>query len=284
MITNRDDVGIAIRSAFLKKGAQQKFSLIALIITSILLIYIDSFESRPLNATRSIVKDLIYRGSIIVSFPGKVFSNAFNSIGIHFNLHKEYNKIKEINQNLINTVYEQEFLVLENEQLKKILEQDIASSSVYKNAKVIIDKNSPFIKSIIVNKGSNEDIKKGMAVLYDENFVGRVVEVNYFSSRVLLISDLNSKIPVIIEPDGYQAILSGTGKSNPQLDFLPKNHKVLSGNTVYTSGKDGIFLPGMPIGKTIINEDKIFVVPFSDPSQLSFVNIDLTIPEIIGVE
>ena len=72
MITNRDDVGIAIRSAFLKKGAQQKFSLIALIITSILLIYIDSFESRPLNSTRSIIKDIIYRGYVVVSFPGKV--------------------------------------------------------------------------------------------------------------------------------------------------------------------------------------------------------------------
>lgn len=284
MITNRDDVGIAIRSAFLKKGAQQKFSLIALIITSILLIYIDSFESRPLNSTRSIIKDIIYRGSVVVSFPGKVISNIFNTVGTHFDLYDEYKNIKEVNKKLVNSVYEREFLTLENEELKKLLEQDQSSFSIYKNAKVIVDKDSPFLKSIILNKGSNEDVKKGMAVLDERNFIGRVVEVNYFSSRVLLISDLNSKIPVVIEPEGYQAILSGTGKINPQLDFLPKNHKVVADNTVYTSGKDGVFSAGIPIGKTIMDNDKILVAPFSDPTQLSFVNIDLTVPKVIGEE
>ena len=147
MITNRDDVGIAIRSAFLKKGAQQKFSLIALIITSILLIYIDSFESRPLNSTRSIIKDIIYRGSVVVSFPGKVISNIFNTVGTHFDLYDEYKNIKEVNKRLVNSVYEREFLTLENEELKKLLEQDQSSFSIYKNAKVIVDKDSPFLKS-----------------------------------------------------------------------------------------------------------------------------------------
>ena len=165
-----------------------------------------------------------------------------------------------------------------------MLEQDQSSFSIYTNAKVIVDKDSPFLKSIILNKGSNEDVKKGMAVLDERNFIGRVVEVNYFSSRVLLISDLNSKIPVVIEPEGYQAILSGNGKTNPQLDFLPKNHKVVADNTVYTSGKDGVFSAGIPIGKTIMDNDKILVAPFSDPTQLSFVNIDLTVPKVIGEE
>ena len=284
MIINRDDVGIAIRSDFLKKGAQQKISLIALIITSILLIYIDSFESRPLNSTRSIIKDIIYRGSVVVSFPGKVISNIFNTVGTHFDLYDEYKNIKEVNKRLVNSVYEREFLTLENEELKKLLEQDQSSFSIYKNAKVIVDKDSPFLKSIILNKGSNEDVKKGMAVLDERNFVGRVVEVNYFSSRVLLISDLNSKIPVVSEPEGYQAILSGNGKTNPQLDFLPKNHKVVADNTFYTSGKDGVFSAGIPIGKTIMDNDKILVAPFSDPTQLSFVNIDLTVPKVIGEE
>ena len=75
MITNRDDVGIAIRYAFLRKGTQQKFSHVVLKIVSILLLYIDSFDSKPLNATKSIIKDIIYRGSIVVSFPGKFFIN-----------------------------------------------------------------------------------------------------------------------------------------------------------------------------------------------------------------
>ena len=71
METSREDVSIAIRSSFLKKGAQQKFSLFALTITSIILIFLETIESKPLNYARSILKDFIYRGSIIIASPNK---------------------------------------------------------------------------------------------------------------------------------------------------------------------------------------------------------------------
>ena len=105
--------------------------------------------------------------------------------------------------------------------------------------------------------------------------IGRITEVNYLSSRVLLISDLNSKIPVIIEPTGYQAIMSGIGDNIAILDFLPKKHKLEKGNIVYRSGSDGIFQPGIPIGKVTWNENenKFFVEFFSELNQLYFVNI-----------
>ena len=114
-----------------------------------------------------------------------------------------------------------------------------------------------------------------MAVLDRKNFVGRIVDVNFFSSRVLLVSDLNSKIPVVIEPTGYHAILSGTGKAKPVLEFLPENHTVQSGNKVYTSGKEGIFSPGIPIGEVYTDAEKIFVSLFSDLNQITYVNINL---------
>ena len=117
-----------------------------------------------------------------------------------------------------------------------------------------------------------------MAVLDGKYFIGRIVETNFFSSRVLLISDLNSKIPVIIEPNGYQAILSGTGNEYPLLDYLPRNHTLAEGNTIYTSGKEGIFSSGIPIGKVILDDDEnILVELFSNFTQLSYVNIDLNI-------
>ena len=114
-----------------------------------------------------------------------------------------------------------------------------------------------------------------MAVLDGKNFIGRIVDVNFFSSRVLLVTDLNSKIPVLIEPSGHHAILSGRGKNELTLEYLPKNHKVQSGNKVYTSGKEGIFSPGIPIGEVRVGTEKIFVSLFSDISQIMFVNINL---------
>ena len=97
----------------------------------------------------------------------------------------------------------------------------------------------------------------------------------FFSSRVLLVTDLNSKIPVLIEPSGHHAILSGHGATLPTLEYLPENHKVQSGDKVYTSGKEGIFAPGIPIGKVRMDDEKVFVSLFSDINQVMFININL---------
>ena len=114
-----------------------------------------------------------------------------------------------------------------------------------------------------------------MAVLDGFYMVGRITEVNYLSSRALLISDLNSKIPVMIEPSGAKAIMSGTGKDYAILDFLPKNQKLENDHIVYTSGSDGIFSAGIPIGKIKLFEKKYRVEFFSDLSQINFINVKL---------
>ena len=130
-----------------------------------------------------------------------------------------------------------------------------------------------FLRSVILNRGFNSGLKKGMPILQGPYFAGRITEVNYLSSRVLLISDLNSKTPVLIEPNGYNAIMSGTNEDFAILDFLPKNHQIENGNLVYTSGTGGIFFPGIPVGKIELFEDKIRVKFFSDLTQLYLVNV-----------
>ena len=275
METSRDDFSIAIRSAFLKRGAQQKFSLFALIVFSIILIFIDTIETKPLNYLRSVIKDTIYRGSVIVSSPSRGFKITVNAVQDHINLYSEYNQLKEENVQLKDQVYDPNFLIFENKQLRKLLDEQVASSVNLISSRVILDKRSPYLNSFIINSGSNKKIKKSMAVLDGKNFIGRIVNVNFFSSRVLLVSDLNSKIPVMVEPAGYHAILSGTGKAKPILEFLPENHTVQSGNKVYTSGKEGIFSPGIPIGEVSVDAENISVSLFSDLTQITFVNINL---------
>ena len=275
METSREDFGIAIRSAFLKKGVQQRFSLFVLIVISIILIFIDTIETKPLNYLRFIVKDTIYRGSVIISAPTRGFKNVVNAAQDHISLFSENNQLKEENARLKDQVYDPNFLIFENKQLRKLLDEQTASSINLVSSRVMLDKKSPYLNSFVISGGSNRKIKKGMAVLDGKNFIGRIVDVNFFSSRILLVSDLNSKIPVMIEPTGYHAILSGTGKAKPILEFLPENHTVQSGNKVYTSGKEGIFSPGIPIGEVSMDNEKILVSLFSDLSQITFVNINL---------
>ena len=170
-----------------------------------------------------------------------------------------------------------EFLSNQNKNLRKTLESDKDNSNEKTLAKVLLDKDSPYLKSIIINRGSNSGIAKGMPVIDGNNLVGKIVEVNYLSSRVLLLNDLNSRIPVTLGEEGAQAILTGKGGENPSLEYLPDQFIGQNDITVFTSGKDGIFVPGIPIGKTIIKDSKNFVKLFSQSSQLSYVTVQLLI-------
>ena len=275
METSREDVGIAIRSAFLRRGTQQRFSLFVLVLLSVLLIYLETIEAKPLNGIRSFVKDVIYRGAAISSYPSKSFSNIYGFVENHINLYGNYNELIEENEELKNNISKSDFLKLENSQLRKLIEEQMESSSNLLSARIMLDKQSPYLNSFVINIGSNKSIKNGMAVLDGKNFIGRIVDVNFFSSRVLLVSDLNSKIPVLSEPSASHAILSGHGTNEPTLEYLPKNHTIQDGDKIYTSGKEGIFTPGIPVGEARIAKDKIKVSLFSDLRQITFVNIDL---------
>jgi len=273
MVTSRDDFSIAIRSAFLKKGNKQKFSLLALIIASLVLLSLESINSKTLNFVRSAIKDVIYRTSFIASIPGNTISPMYTTIQEHFKIYEQYELIKLELQKLKNQQNQIAYLKTENDKLKKVIDDTDIYDHESITSKVLLDKESPFLKSVILNKGFNSGLKKGMPVLKGPYFVGRITEVNYLSSRVLLISDLNSKIPVLIEPMGYQAIMSGTGDDLALLDFLPKNHQLEVGNLVYTSGTGGIFFEGIPIGRVELIEEKFHVKFFSDLSQLYLINV-----------
>tara|TARA_B100000949_G_C14236327_1_gene431336 strand:- start:63 stop:920 length:858 start_codon:yes stop_codon:yes gene_type:complete len=275
METNRDDFVIAIRSAFLRKGAKQKFSLFVLILISAALLSLEFFHIKPLNTFRALTKDFIYRSSFIINLPFQSISKSIEEVQNHFEMYREYGTLKKTIKNTSAIENEIKFYKAENRELKKIIEEESNLIDEILVSKVLIDKKSPFLKSIIINKGFNFGIEKGMAVLDGFYMIGRITEVNYLSSRALLISDLNSKIPVMIEPSGAKAIMSGTGKNYAILDFLPKNQKLENDNIVYTSGSDGIFSAGIPIGKIKLFEKKYRVEFFSDLSQINFIKVKL---------
>ena len=106
MDTSREDVGISIRSAFLRKGIQQKFSLFALTIISILLIFLETIDTKPLNGIRLFIKDVVYRSAVVVTYPTKIFSGSYNLIQDHFGLYKNYNDLKKENEELKNNNFD----------------------------------------------------------------------------------------------------------------------------------------------------------------------------------
>ena len=272
MEPSRDDFVIAIRSAFLKKDTKQRFSLIVLLFFSIVLIVLGKFNFIAINYLKIGINEIVYRTSFVASMPERYFDLSYRSIENHINFYKDYNLTKEELEKLKSEKYEVQYLEAENKRLKKVLDDIIyLSDSIV--AKVIIDKQSPFLRSIIINKGSKNSIKKGMPVLSNNYLIGKVVEVNYLTSRVLLLSDLNSKIPVTLEPNSIQSILSGDGNVSGTIQYTKENVSINNKSIVYTSGSGGLLKPGIPIGKVIKNGNKYNVDFFIDFSQLRYVNI-----------
>ena len=269
MEASRDDFVIAIRSAFIQRGNKQRFSLFFLIILSIVFLILGRFNLSAINYIKVSINELVYRSSFIVSVPENYIKKTYINVQDHFTYYDEYLKLKKENIELKSSIENSNFITSENERLKKIIDDYIIVSDEI-IAKVLIDKQSPFLRSMIINKGSKNNIKLGMAVLDGEFLVGKVVEVNYTTSRVLLLSDLNSKIPVTIEPEGYQSILSGTGKNNGIIQYSKEEIFLKEGSSVFTSGSGALFRSGIPIGKIT---NKINVDYFSDFSQLKFVKV-----------
>ena len=274
MQPSRDDFVIAIRSAFLQKGTKQRFSLIALLFFSITLIVLGKYNFVGINYLKVIINEVVYRSSYIVSVPEKYAAYSYNTIRDHIILYKDYDILKKKLKKIESQKYNIDFLIAENQKLKKTLE-DVSYSAYEQLAKVLIDKESPFLRSIIINKGTKHNITKGMTVLNDNYLVGKVVEVNFSTARVLLLSDLNSKTPVTIEPGSVQAILSGTGKNSGIIQYSKENLPINTGSIVFTSGAGGLFKEGIPVGKIAEINNKKVINFFSDFSQLGFVKVVL---------
>ncbi len=273
MATGRDDFVIAIRSAFLKKKDKQKFSLLTLIFLSIIVIVLSNFNFKPIQIIKLGINEIIYRSSYISSIPEnkirELISNFRSHIDLYKNNQREITKTKNTEQiKLLNN-----YLIAENKKLRDLLEESVSSEEIF--ARVLIDKDSPYLKSVVLNKGTKDQVKIGMAVIDEVYLVGQIIEVNYTNSRALLLSDLNSKIPSVLEPDDIQAVVSGTGDNYGIIEHTQQDYKDGFTNKeiiAYTSGLGGLFKPGIPIGKI---EKKSFgkINFFSDFTQLNFVKI-----------
>jgi rod shape-determining protein MreC len=282
MASSRDDFIIAIRSAFLKKSTQQKFSLLTLSFVSIFIILLSSLDLKVIRYLKIGINEIVYRSAFVVSIPENFIKDTFfgiNEYSTFFNNYKNnLDELKDLRSSKISS----EIIQYENKELKELI-NDYVSSSDKILAKIIVDHESPFLKSIIINKGSKDNIKIGTNI-YDQSYlVGRVIEVNYKTARVLLLSDLNSYVPVTIAPQNIQAIITGAGDNSGQIKYIKDDlsEEFTNKSIIFTSGTGAIFKSGIPIGVMNIEEDesiKRFMVNFySDFSQLKYVFAEVAI-------
>ena len=274
MAESRDDFIIAIRSAFLNKSTKQKFSLLTLVFFSIFIIVLSSLNFKAINITKSVIKEIVYRSSFIVSIPENFIKSSYINLNEYTNFYEEYKITREELDQLKSENISSKIIKSENEELKSLIDGYTFTSNKIL-AKVIVDHESPFLRSIIINKGSKEKIKIGTNI-YDRSYlVGRVIEVNYTNSRVLLLTDLNSNIPVSITPGNVQAIVVGNGDRKGEIRYIKNDliNKIEDKGIAYTSGTGSIFKSGIPVGTVNQNDEneKILINFYSDFTQLKYV-------------
>ena len=274
MQASRDDFVIAIRSAFLKKENKQKFSLLALIFLTFAILLSEKFNLKLIDYLKISLREVAYRSTFIVSIPENFLKKSYIATKNHFIVYKENKILKEKLDIELSKNYNSEYILEENKRLKSVIDEtNFLSSEII--GKVLVDKKSPFLRSIIINKGSKDNVELGMAVMDKSYLIGKVVEVSFTTSRVLLLSDLNSKVPVDIMPNNIQSILSGTGGDQGNIQYTRQQELIEKDSIVFTSGAGGLFKAGMPIGKidTDPTSSKLLVSFFSDFSQLRYVKI-----------
>jgi rod shape-determining protein MreC len=165
-------------------------------------------------------------------------------------------------------------LAAENQMLRELTRYVPDGSASFVSARVIGEGGGPFARSVLINAGSSDGLSRGQAVVNGDGLVGRLTDVGDSAARVLLLTDLNSRVPVVIEETRERAILAGDNGDRPTLAYLPPDARIANGQRVVTSGNGGVLPPGLQIGTVSIGRDGVpRVQPFVNWSKIEFVRI-----------
>ena len=143
----------------------------------------------------------------------------------------------------------------ENENLQQLLNIKLPPQHNYVTAPVIADSGNAFAKSLLVMAGTQDGVEAGQAVLAGDGLIGRVIESGRKTARILLLNDINSRIPVLVQGTNQRAIMAGNNDDRPELLHLPPEIEIETGARVVTSGHGGLFPYGLPVGEIVRNED-----------------------------
>jgi rod shape-determining protein MreC len=192
----------------------------------------------------------------------------------YLNLRAENEKLRADNLQLRQWRNDVVALQNKNRELESLLHFRAEPGFSYISARVIADTGGPFVRGLIITAGTVDGVREGMAAMTGEGLIGRVIEAGDWSSRVLLITDLNSRIPVMVAGSGDRAILAGDNSPMPKLLYLPRDATPVAGARVLTSGHGGIFPPGLPIGTVAQTAGGLYAVtPAADLGRINYVRL-----------
>lgn len=256
------------------KSLVQRFTYLGLVVAAFGLmligkidaVIVDKVRAEVINATAPILGAL--------SRPIQTVNDLVNGANAAIDMRAENERLREENARLLQWQTVARKLQADNTALSKLLQVVPEPQATYMSARVIATARGTYGNSMVLNAGSVHGVRKGQAVLSESGFVGRIADVSSHASRVLLLTDVSSRVPVMLEGVRARALLVGGNVNRPRLVFVAPGTRVTPSERIVTSGDGGAFPPGLPVGVVAsVSDNAIEVQLFADYDRLEYVRI-----------
>jgi rod shape-determining protein MreC len=252
----------------------QRFAFVLLLAASVALLALGRVESPWAGRLRAGLLDAIAPIAHGLSLPGRAVADWFGSVKDTAQLQRQNAELKAEIESLKLRLTQLDELARENGEFRRLLGVQLPDEGKHIAARVIADPGGPYVRTVLIRAGHREGVRKGRAVVTAQGLVGRVTDVGEFTSRVMLITDVNSRTAVLIGTSGERAIMSGANADLPRLLHVSRTAGIALNDRVVTSGHDGILPAGLPVGEVAdATPGAIRIRPFVDMQNLGFVRV-----------
>lgn len=256
------------------RAAYQRLSPLLLILVAVALMMLGKVDALIVDQARLRVTDAVTPIMEAMSSPARSVAGVVGNVQELTDLREENSRLVQENAELVKFREAAFRLEAENLSLRTLLNFHTDQPHSYVTARVVGDNSGAFVRSLAVNIGQREGLRDGMAVLGGAGLIGRLVQAGDWSARVLLLTDLNARIPVVVERSRARAVLAGDNSGEPKLIHLPPDGSVQVGDRIVTSGHGGMFPAGIPVGTvSMIGEKIVRVAPMENLEQIEYVKI-----------
>lgn len=266
--------GAVTRIALPLRSFAQRFAFMLLLAGAVAIMAIGKTNPQAFDQARTAVTDAVTPILDAVSRPVATAAQTVEKIESLAHLQSENDRLRQENIRLKQWQAAALQLQTENRQLRALLAYNPKDTVKYVTARVVGDRGGAFVRSVLINEGTEGGVEKGQAAIIGDGLLGRVASVGQNSARILLITDLNSRIPVMVEETRVRAVLAGDNTADPRLVFLSANASLTEGQRIVTSGHGDAFPPGIPVGIVAkVGENGIRVRPFASEDRLELIRL-----------
>jgi rod shape-determining protein MreC len=266
--------GALIKVANPFRGWTQRFAFGLLLAVSLALMLLGKAGSSAIERLRVEASDFVAPALSLVAEPVATVRGTLSQFDSYKSLQAQNVQLREQNDLLLQWQSAAQALQAENRRLRALLD---AAADPYINSavgRVIADNRGAFAHTLLVAAGLRDGVDRNQAAMAPSGLVGRVIEVGDRSARVLLVTDINSRIPVMLQGQRQRAVLAGANGQRLKLLYLEPDAPREIGERIVTSGLGGVFPPGLAIGRIVeVTPEATWVEPYVNWSDLEYLRL-----------